>query len=446
MSEQKIIELAPFRADLTRALARRGERLLAAADLAAEVAALEPLEAYYLVKELGLEGALPVLVQLSPEQLAVAVDLDCWDRYDFAADRLDEWLTAYALDGAETLARAFSSLDYVVQLLYATRTVTVYDPDLDQVPPPAEEDEPNRAMTPDGMYLLEARNELPLKTHPFAVLDALYQYDAAAAHRLLSDIRVDLPSQIEEEALRFRTGRLQDLGFAAPAEAAVLFSRPDRQKPAPRFRKRPGGDSTRLPAVYAAPLGETTLLEQALARITDPDELARLEQELVWAINSAIIAYGEKTQALEQIAEIAARVRDTVALGLETLLAEGDPEGAPDGPAAAAKAVELLALWTITDLFRHGFAATLDLQQAVRQALAEPCFRDWYHLAESSQSDTPGDRQERAFVAALRRRHPLRGGFDLARAERVKAFASLAEIDVARVRLKRLRDRLCGQN
>ena len=38
MPDHKIIELTPFRADLTRALARRGERLLAAADLAAEVA------------------------------------------------------------------------------------------------------------------------------------------------------------------------------------------------------------------------------------------------------------------------------------------------------------------------------------------------------------------------------------------------------------------------
>ncbi|MDP3694810.1 MAG: DUF6178 family protein, partial [Desulfocapsaceae bacterium] len=69
MTDNKIIELTPFRADLTRALTRRGERILAASDLAGEVAALEPLEAYYIVREFGLDQALPILLELSPEQL-----------------------------------------------------------------------------------------------------------------------------------------------------------------------------------------------------------------------------------------------------------------------------------------------------------------------------------------------------------------------------------------
>lgn len=445
MTDHKIIELTPFRADLTRALARRGERLLAAADLAEEVASLEPLEAYYIIREIGLDQALPVLLQLSPEQLEACVDLDCWHRYDFAADSLDEWLTAFAQDGRESLARAFTSLDYVVQLLFLTQTVTVYDPDTDQVPPEDEENDPSRAMTPDGMYLLELKHEIPLKTNPFALLDALYEYDSATAHRLLSDIRVDLPTQIEEEALRFRNGRMEDIGFVAPEEAIVLFSRPAAQHALPRSVVPLDGGPTRMPSVYAGPFSDSTLLEQALSRITDQEELSRLEQEIVWAINSAIIAYGEKTQDLQQITDIAERVRDTISLGLEALLAEAEPDNPPEGQAAAAKAADLLDIWCITDLFRHGFAATLALQQEVRQALAEPRFRAWYNLADPSQSDEPGDRQERAFVAALGGRHPLRGGFDLAHAEKVKAFASLAEINVARVRLKRLVAKLGGQ-
>ena len=77
MSDDTIIELTPFRADLARSLTRRGERLLAATDLAEEVAALEPLEAYYIVRELGLDQALPILRELSHEQLQACLDLDC---------------------------------------------------------------------------------------------------------------------------------------------------------------------------------------------------------------------------------------------------------------------------------------------------------------------------------------------------------------------------------
>ena len=446
MTDNNIIELTPFRADLTRALTRRGERLLASADLAAAVAALEPLEAYYIVREIGLDQALPILLELSPEQLETCVDLDCWSRSDFAVDSLDEWLSAFALADPETLARAFFSLDYVVQLLFLAQTVTVYDPDTDQVPPEDEGNDTPRAATPDGFYLLDLKTDLALKTHPFNLLDALYQYDPFAAHRLLSDVRVDLPTQIEEEALRFRNGRMQDIGFVPPEEAAVLFSRPAVHQPLRRPQRPIDSALTRLPSVYAGPMIETTLLQQALSLITDQERLSSLEQEIVWAINSAIIAYGEKTQDIKQITDIAERVRDTISLGLESLLAKQEEGGPLDSAAAAANAADLLEVWCITDLFRHGFAATLGLQKEARQALSEPRFRAWYDLAEAQQSDESTDRLERAFVTALLGRHPLRSGFDPVKAEDVKAFACLADIDAAHVRLKKIVARICRQS
>ena len=352
-------------------------------------------------------------------------------------------LTAFALADPETLARAFFSLDYVVQLLFLAQTVTVYDPDTDEVPQEDEGRDTSRAMTPDAFYLLELKTELALKTHPFTLLDALYQYDSLAAHRLLSDVRVDLPTQIEEEALRFRNGRMQDIGFAPPEEAAVLFSRPAIRQPLPRSLRPMDSALTRLPSVYAGPLVETTLLLQALSLITDQEKLSTLEQEIVWAINSAIIAYGEKTQDIKQITDIAERVRDTISLGLESLLAEQESKIQLDDAAAAAKACDLLDVWCITDLFRHGFAATLGLQQETRKALIESRFRVWYDLTDAQQSDEPGDRLERAFVAALLGRHPLRSGFAPAKAEEVKAFTCLGDIDAARVRLKRLVAQIC---
>ena len=82
------------------------------------------------------------------------------------------------------------------------------------------------------------------------------------------------------------------------------------------------------------------------------ERLSGLEQEIVWAINSAIIAYGENTRDIKQITDIAERVRDTISLGMESLLVQ-EENCLPDG--AAAKAADLLEVWCITDLFRHGF-------------------------------------------------------------------------------------------
>ena len=234
----------------------------------------------------------------------------------------------------------------------------------------------------------------------------LYQYDPTGTQQLLSQVRVDLPTQIEEEALRFRNNRMQDMGFVTPDEASVLFSRPASRQPLPRPQKPLDSALTRVPSVYAGTLLATTLLQQALSLITDQEFLSRLEQEIVWAINSAIIAYGEKTQDIKQITDIAERVRDTISLGLESLLAKQEPNCPLDGTAAA-KAAALLEVWGITDLFRHGFAATQGLQQEVRQAMREPRFRAWHDLADTQQSDEPLDRLERAFVSCAARPSPL---------------------------------------
>ncbi len=442
MAEKNIIELTPFRADLTRALVRRAERLLAATDLADEVAALEPLEAYYIIREIGLDQALSVILHLSPEQLGACVDLDCWHRYDFALESFAEWLTAFSLDGPETLASTFFSLDYVVQLLFLSQSVIVYDADTDEVPQEKKGRESSRAMTPDGFYLLELKTSRSLRIHPFTVLDALYQYDLPATHQLLSEVRVGLPTEIEEEALHFRNGRMQDLGFASPDEAAVLFSRPDVRQPQTRPKKPLDSVLTRIPSIYAVPLSETTLLQRALSLITDQEFLSSLEQEIVWTINSAIIAYGETVQDTSQIADIAERVRDTLSLGLESLLAGPGAALPEDDNEVAAKASDLLYVWHITDLFRHGFAATMGLRQEAGRALLEPGVQDWYNLPDADQSDEPDDRLARAFLTALLGRHPLRSGFDLAKPEKTRAFCCLAEIDIARLRLRQIISRI----
>ncbi|MBU1059429.1 MAG: hypothetical protein KJ804_14035 [Proteobacteria bacterium] len=446
MNDNTITELTPFRANLTRSLARRGKQLLASTNLAEEVAALEPLEAYYIVRELGFDQALPILLKLDHLQLEACIDLDCWNRYDFDVDGLDEWLATLSLAGPEALAETFLSLDYVVQLLFLAKTVTVYDPDTDQVPEKDKEKGTSRAMTPDGFYLLELKVEMGLKLHPFTLLDALYQYDLTATHQLLSEVRVDLSTQIEEEALRFRNGRMQDIGFVTPDEAATLFSQPASRQASARPQKPIAGATSRVPSVYAAPLSKTTLFQQALSLITDQETLSRLEQETVWTINSAIIAYGEKTQDIKQITDIAERVRDTISLGLESLLAKKQFDGPLNGPVAAGKAAELLDVWYISDLFRHGFAATQGLQQEMRKALRDPRFRAWYDLLEMDQSDDLDEQLERAFVNALLSRHPLHGGFDLKKTEHVKAFACLADIDEAHIRLKRFVAHLCSQS
>ncbi len=440
MTENNDIEKKRVVTDWQQALIQRSEGLLSATDFAEQVAGLASLDAYYIARDVGLGESLQLLLALSPEQLETCVDLDCWSCHDFAADSLDEWLTAFSLAGPEALAEAFFSLNYVVQLLYLAQTVLVFDPDTDEVPPEVE-DGPIRAMTPDGFYLLELKTDLVMKLHPFSVLDSLYQYDLQATHALLSEVRVDLSMQIEDEALRLRNNRLLDLGFTPPDEARALFSYPS-SKPT-GHGKILKDERSNMPLVYAQSEVEYGLFQQALALVTDQDFLSCVEQELVWTINTAIIAYGEKIQDTTQIAAIAKRVRDTISLGLESLLYQDDPELLL-ADCAPQKALDLLSIWDINDVFKHGFVATESLQLQVQKALKEPCFKSWFELETARQTEESGDLLERGFVAGLLLRHALSSGFDFSKPEATKAFSCLADVDVAKMRLKRLVGKVCG--
>ncbi|MBC7795181.1 MAG: hypothetical protein H7Z43_15860, partial [Clostridia bacterium] len=106
-----VITLTRFRADLARSLSRRADKLLEAPNLREQVEALDPLEAYYLVKEIGLDSALPILRAATPEQLQTFVDLDCWVQSEPDASEMGVWLSAFAEEGFEALANAFVGLD-----------------------------------------------------------------------------------------------------------------------------------------------------------------------------------------------------------------------------------------------------------------------------------------------------------------------------------------------
>ena len=118
MSQNEKVSLARFRQDLSRSLSRRGKQLLESTNLAQAVSKLAPLETYFIVKELGIEDATPILLNASRTQIQTIIDLDCWtgDRPD-PLD-LDAWLAPFAALGKEALNLAFFTLDHELQIVF----------------------------------------------------------------------------------------------------------------------------------------------------------------------------------------------------------------------------------------------------------------------------------------------------------------------------------------
>src|SRR5262250_3241164 len=74
----------------------------------------------------------------------------------------------------------------------------------------------------DGHYRVELLVEGPEQATLRALLLDLMAEDPLGFSRLMEAVRWEVPSELEETALRFRWARLSDMGFPDPESAAGL--------------------------------------------------------------------------------------------------------------------------------------------------------------------------------------------------------------------------------
>jgi hypothetical protein len=208
------------------------------------------------------------------------------------------------------------------------------------------------------------------------LLDDLYAEDPFQATRLLSAIRYETPSDLEETALRWRTGRLADLGWPSLDEALSWFARPARAPAhAAGAPARPGG-------FFLAALARGTLLDRAAARL-DPAARDRFEAEAAGAANAVLVADAVDPGELEAVRSAFEAARAYLELGLERL-AGGDEE----------KAAAALVETPLKRVFQHGFGRVLELSWRAQRLLER--------AGEGSRFGSPLDEA----LAALAARRP----------------------------------------
>ena len=425
----KVVSLSAFRSSLSRSLRRRGENLLESANVEEKIAALEPVEAFLIIKEMGPANAQLLLRQASQEQMQAFIDLDCWRKNKPSVKDIDLWLASYAQQDVTLLAEAFQRLDDELQILFLMDTLEVYD--LRNEEEPADEsDDDVLIKTPDDLFLIRFTPKNERHVDPILLLNSIYKDDAAEAHQLLMAVKWELKSPLEEGAFHFRNGRLEDLGFPSAEQAQRIFVAPHQGQKIKVQRGQHKGASS-LPALYAQPFTETSLFALCVARINDADVLEDIQKELGLLINCAIIAYGESPQDIEHIGEIATTVRDTLSLGLEVLLAENLDalESYSDDILEAGE--QVIAKNSLEQLFRYGFQPLRDLQGQAQKLFDDPVFSAWFQQDDETQEA----KCDRAFLSGLLFAHPALSGFEKLDPHKQKAFSKKSEIDDAQKRL-----------
>ncbi len=309
-------------------LGRRAE-LLQLTPMPEQVIPLLPeAELCYTVKEIGLQDAGWALACASTEQLIAAVDLDIWEGFAPEPAKLDTWLDALAHAGDATLLRGVQELDTELIFLYLKNRIAS-----DLKPPDSESCDdwqpPIGGQTLDGQFYYCAVNEKDDLETITRMLKLLFTENYWLYFRLLQAVIHEPRTENEEFAMRWRNGRLEDLGFPAWEEAMAIYGhlRPDERSALPGAEDVDALDISawRMP-VWAPELpAELTGSEHAIFRAVaqlDAEGRAAFFYALIGLANKVAVADKLPLGDAESLPQAIAKAAALTSAGFEYLAAE----------------------------------------------------------------------------------------------------------------------------
>jgi len=353
--------------DDLRALEDEPLALDARDDLHVLVPALPSPTFVRLARRLRSENRLDLLLPYATaEQLSSLLDLDGWvrDRIDIRRARV--WLQAIAEHAPGDGPRgALADLIYQMDpelwtVALAAGTVVVEIPEdrgdgLDEVA--AQLGSLRMWETPDGFFVVGVPDdELGLRT--LQTIQRVYEDDLGEGRKLCLSIQSLVPSIAEEDLLRFRNGRLADLGFVEWEEAMKLFVPLDHRVAAEHAaldfaHLRHGGGLERT-VRGSGP----ELLRRVMLRLGPAEHGVRM-RELLLLVNEVGSAQhfdpGDEALAQRSIDQ----TQSTLSLGLELLA-----RAAPAGMEVDTFLAERVAAIGLRLVFRVGYGALDKVRKA----------------------------------------------------------------------------------
>jgi hypothetical protein len=279
---------------------------------------MPPAELCFVAKAVGLADAGWLLEHASPEQLTACADLDVWkgDRPDLT--RIGSWLEAFADAGEDTQLRAAHALDMELLVLELRERIgVVMKTNDDDWEPPAG------AHTLDGQFWL-----VPLQPDDdlapwLTMLRVLFQRDYWFYFRMVQAPVWELESGLQEWALRWRSGRLQDLGFPEPEDARRVYARlrPDEQDALPAASSEFVGEwplANWMPSLPSTGDDEPLIL-RALAELPESERRSGLLAFLALA-NRLAMADGLELGEHESLPKALEKAARLASLGLAHLV------------------------------------------------------------------------------------------------------------------------------
>lgn len=392
----------PFAARLELLMSLPGKEKVKLLDLAQDsgslIRALPEQELFFAIQEIGKWDAVELLSEATARQIRFLFDLDCWRRDELDPQKVLEWFMVLWECGEEKVYEAIQEMDLDLLALFLKRHLRVVKDGaygLDGFEP--EDLLKEDFYTLDYHYFFEFLDPTLDNQIFVRILDLLFREDGDRYFRLMEAAIWDLSAELEEEAFRWREGRLCEQGFSDLSQAMELyqfvepstFHIDERNR---RYLPLGGGwtaEGALVKTSYSLSLPpEESFFSQTLNRLS-PEAMEEIRQELVLLFNQVLLAEAIDLSEPEEVRRVLQWAHHYLNIGLEYL-----------GQGELAKSGWVLQEVYLKRIFQVGFSLVQKLRRRASRVRREGVFLKGPKAPESGGP-------YRRILSGLCRRHPL---------------------------------------
>jgi len=359
------------------------DRILNADEPTALVHSFSEQDLYFLIHDIGPDGALPILSLASDKQREYILDIETWHRDHIDISAVTRWFDLLCrADGPRTIRWLIDNKTEFLEY-YLRYKVDIRIREHDQDPSefgegfftfdntfyirliedtPAEEDEPSEAGREHYQRFLTR------------FVENLADFDHITYQKLLLESIHLIPAESEEEEFRLRSVRMAEKGFLPFDEAVGIYQplKPKEIMGGTAKHVSPGDGDTYAPVpLYPSGLlDDDNLFTQAMTLIETEAASLQLQSEFAGLCNRLVAADHQMIRSKEDLAGVVKKACGYLNIGLQTMGAEREA-GQPD-PVNLYPA--MIQRYSLSDIFRIGFGQALTLKWRARKWLDSAWF------------------------------------------------------------------------
>ncbi|MBF0224886.1 MAG: hypothetical protein HQK76_05470 [Desulfobacterales bacterium] len=333
---------------------------------------------FFLIHDIGIEDAIPIIALASTKQLVYLLDVEIWEKDMINMSVLTKWFDAFLQADPKRFTKWFIEEKLELMEYYMFKNLEVKIREHDQDPSDFDDD----FFTLDDIFYVrfsnyqfdpEPNEDIKEIKENFLteLIRRIADFDHVKYQKILMEAASVLPSEFEEEEFRMRNVRLSEKGFVPYYEAisiyAPLYDLGDQgiKKYSVQFDKR---EIFPVPLYSLMFFYEENLFNSSLKQIELDDIRDKIYIEFAGLCNTIISADQKLIREKEELKEVVKKALGYLNIGLQLLSLDQTNHNLN-------YTASIIRRYPLSEIFRIGYSSAQKLKEKTIKWLNTSWFR-----------------------------------------------------------------------